>query len=88
MADLPNSDLYVNLVVNAERCRNALLIPGYIEVRNKIIGAKSLINTGADVVIINTCIADEYQLPIVQLPKPLTFWNADDSINKKGTITH
>lgn len=88
MTDLPNSDLYVNLVVNTERCRNALLIPGYIEVGDKIIGAKSLINTGADIVIINTRIVDEYQLPTVRLPKPLTFRNTDDSINKKGTITH
>ena len=88
MTGLPNSDLYVNLVVNTERHRNALLIPGYIEVGDKIIGAKSLIDTGANIVIINTCIVDKYQLPTVQLPKPLTFWNADDSINKKGTITH
>ena len=65
MPDLHNSDLYVNLVVNTERCRHALLIPGYIKVRNKVVGAKSLIDTGADVAIINTRVVDKYWLPIV-----------------------
>ena len=50
---LPNSDLYVSLVTNMEWHRHALLIPGYIEVRDKAVEVKSLINTGADVAIIN-----------------------------------
>ena len=65
MPDLPNSDLYVNLVTNTEQCRHALLIPGYIEVRDKAVGVRSLIDTGADVVIINVQVVDKYQLPIV-----------------------
>ena len=87
--DLPNqSDHYVNLVTNTERRRHALLIPGYIRVGDKTVGVKSLIDTGADAVIINTRLVDQYKLPTVRLPRALTFRNADDSINKKGMITH
>ena len=52
MPDLPNLDLYVNLVTNTEQCWHMLLVPGYIEVGNKAVGVKSLINTGADVHLI------------------------------------
>ena len=60
MPDLPNFDLYVNLVTNTEWCRHVLLIPGYIKVGDKAIGVKSLINIGADVVIINMQVVDKY----------------------------
>ena len=55
---------------------------------DKTVGVKSLIDTGADAVIINTRLVDQYKLPTVRLPRALTFRNADDSINKKGMITH
>ena len=60
MPDLPNLDLYVNLVINTEQHRHVLLIPGYIEVRDKAIGVKSLIDIEVDVAIINTQIVDKY----------------------------
>ena len=76
------------MTVNTERRKDAILIPGYIKVGNKVVGVKGLIDTGADAVIINTKLVKQYQLPTVRLLKPLTFRNADDSINKKGSITH
>ncbi|RPD52737.1 hypothetical protein L227DRAFT_514347 [Lentinus tigrinus ALCF2SS1-6] len=71
-----------------QRRRHALLIPGYMQVGNKAVEIKGLINTGADAVIVNRKIVERYNLPIVRLPKTPTFRNADDSVNKMGTITH
>ena len=59
-----------------------------MEVRNKAVEIKGLIDTGADAVIVNRKIVEKYNLPTVRLPKTLTFRNADDSVNKMGTITH
>ena len=59
-----------------------------MQIRDKAVEIKGLIDTGADAVIVNQKIVDKYQLPTQKLPRPLTFRNADDSINKKGTITH
>ena len=68
--------------------RHALLIPGYIEVGGKAVEAKGLLDSGADAIIINAKLVEKYNLPTVKLPRPLTFRNADDSVNRQGTITH
>ena len=59
-----------------------------MQVGNKAVEIKGLIDTGADAVIVNRKIVEKYNLPTVRLPKTLTFRNADDSVNKMGTITH
>ena len=81
-------ELHVTIVTNTERRRGALLIPGYMQVQDKAVEIKGLIDTGADAVIVNKKIVDKYNLPTVRLPKTLTFRNADDSVNSMGTITH
>ena len=81
-------ELHVTIVTNTERRRSALLIPGYMQVQDKAVEIKGLIDTGADAVIVNKKIVDKYNLPTVRLPKTLTFRNADDSVNSMGTITH
>ena len=86
--DLPQIDLNVTIITNTQRRRHALLIPGYMQVRDKIVEINGLIDTGADAVVVSQKLVDEYQLPVVRLPKPLTFRNADGSVNKSGTITH
>ena len=58
-----------------------------MQVGDKAVEIQGLIDTGADAVIVNQRVVDKYNLPTVPLPQPLTFRNADDSINKKGTIT-
>ena len=58
-----------------------------MQVGDKAVEIQGLIDTGADAVIVNQRVVDKYNLPTVPLPQPLTFHNADDSINKKGTIT-
>ncbi|KAJ8456491.1 hypothetical protein ONZ51_g12095 [Trametes cubensis] len=78
----------VTIVTNTERRRSALLIPGYMQVQNKAVETKGLIDTGADTVIVNKKIVDKYNLPTVRLPKTLTFQNANNSVNSMGTITH
>ena len=79
---------HVNLVTNTQRRRHAMLIPSYIEVGDKAVEVKGLIDTGAEAIIINSKLVDQYNLPTVRLPRALTFRNADDSVNKKGNITH
>ena len=59
-----------------------------MQVQDKAVEIKGLIDTGADAVIVNKKIVDKYNLPTVRLPKTLTFRNADDSVNSMGTITH
>ena len=68
-------ELHVTIVTNTERRRSALLIPGYMQVQDKAVEIKGLIDTGADAVIINRKIVDKYNLPTVRLPKTLTFRN-------------
>ena len=65
-----------------------MLIPGYIEVGGKAVEVKALIDTGAEAIIINSKLVDQYNLPTVRLPRVLTICNVDDSVNKKGNITH
>ena len=65
-----------------------MLIPSYIEVGDKAVEVKGLIDTGAEAIIINSKLVDQYNLPTVRLPRALTFRNADNSVNKKGNITH
>ena len=60
-----------------------MLIPGYIEVGGKAVEVKALIDTGAEAIIINSKLVEQYNLPTVRLPRALTFHNADDSMNKK-----
>ena len=87
--DLPKPvPSHVNLVIKAERRRNVLRLPGYIEVGGKVVEVKSLLDTGANVIIISNKLVERYHLPTVKLPRALTFRNADDSINKKGNVTH
>ena len=81
-------DPHVTIVINTERRRHALLLPGFMEVGKFAIGVKGLLDTGADAVIVNSKLVDKYKLPTVRLPQTLTFRNADDSVNKTGTITH
>lgn len=87
MPDLPK-ELHVTIVTITERRRSALLISGYMQVQDKVVEIKGLINMGADAVIVNRKIIDKYNLLTVRLPKTLTFRNADDSINSMGTIIH
>ena len=63
-----------------------MLIPSYIEVGDKAVEVKGLIDTGAEAIIINSKLVDQYNLPTVRLPRALTFHNADDSVNKKGNL--
>ena len=70
------------------RRRHALLIPGYVEIGEKSVGIKGLINSGADATIINSKLVKKYNLPTVCLLQPLTFRNAHDSVNSHGTIMH
>lgn len=79
---------HVNLITNTQQCRHAILIPSYIEVEDKAVEVKGLINIGAEAIIINSKLVDQYNLPTVRLPRALTFHNVDDSMNKKGNITH
>ncbi|KAI0324930.1 hypothetical protein GY45DRAFT_1261857, partial [Cubamyces sp. BRFM 1775] len=59
-----------------------------MQVQDKAVEIKGLIDMGADVVIVNKKVVDKYNLLTVRLPKTLTFRNADDSVNSMGTITH
>ena len=59
-----------------------------MEIGGKSVGIKALVDSGADATIINSKLVEKYNLPLVQLPQPLTFQNADDSVNSHGTITH
>ena len=66
MPDLSNqTSHHVNLVTNTQWCRHAMLIPSYIEVGDKAIEVKSLIDTGAEAIIINSKLVDQYHLPTV-----------------------
>ena len=65
-------ELHVTIVTNTERRRSALLIPGYMQVQDKAVEIKGLIDTGADAVIVNKKIVDKYNLPTVRLPKTAT----------------
>ena len=42
-----------------------LLLPGYMEVGKIAIEAKGLLNTGADAVIVNKKLVDQYKVPTV-----------------------
>ena len=64
------------------------MIPGYVEIGEKSVGIKGLINSGADATIINSKLVKKYNLPTVCLLQPLTFRNAHDSVNSHGTIMH
>ena len=83
-----DSDLRVPVVTNTERRNHALLLPGYIQVGDLAVGVKGLLDSGADAVIINRKVVEKHNLPTVKLPRTLTFRNADDTVNKAGTVTH
>ena len=48
-----------------------MLIPSYIEVGDKAVEVKGLIDTGAEAIIINSKLVDQYNLPTVRLPRAL-----------------
>lgn len=89
MAEEPlDMDICISIIMNIMKQWHALLIPGYIEVCGQSVKAKGLLDSGVDTAIINSKLVEKYNLLIVRLPQPLTFHNADDSVNQQGTITH
>ena len=66
MPDLPRYPvIQIATVINTEHQKHALLLPGYLEAGDKVIGVKGLLDTGADAVIVNNRLVDKYNLPMV-----------------------
>ena len=49
------------------------MIPGHVKIGGKSVGIKALVDSGADATIIDSKLVEKYNLPLVQLPQPLTF---------------
>ena len=70
-----------------ERRRDVYLLKGYLRVGKIDVGISALVNSGADIVLLNHNLVKKYNLPTERLVHPLHIRNSDGSPHKEF-ITH
>ena len=70
-----------------ERRRDVYLLKGYLRVGKIDVGISALVDSGADIVLINHNLVKKHNLPTERLVHPLRIRNSDGSPHKEF-ITH
>ena len=66
---------------------NTFYFPTQVLLERKTVNTLSLINSGAELDLIDRTLIKDWGLPRRKLKKPLVIWNGDESINKNKKIT-
>ncbi|KAG5645217.1 hypothetical protein H0H81_009134, partial [Sphagnurus paluster] len=74
-------------VITTDTDRQSMRIPISLET-NQTIETKALVDSGAGGIFIDSRFAALHQFPLEPLDTPIRVWNADDTLNKVGAVTH
>ena len=63
-------------------------VPVKLSGRNRSVTTYALLDCGASTIFLNRTFVERHQVTTIPLPRPVPLWNADDSVNAIGMVTH